>query len=122
MKTSWAIGLILLFAVCQALCGIAQGSSTPIPQVSGATGTFSSDSLQAEVTGVQGADVSNPISAVYSLVSNAWSYCKWFTDALTWNYPEIFQGNFVYFKYFLWAVSVGFGLSIVSMLRGVHSS
>ena len=119
MKTSWAIGLILLFAVCQVLCGIAQGSSTPIPTT---TGTFNSSSLQTEVTGIQGADSTNPISAAYSLIRNAWGYCKWFIDKLTWNYPELFQGNFVYFKYFLWALSVGFGLSIVSMLRGVHSS
>jgi hypothetical protein len=119
LKTSWSIGLVFLFVLLQYLVSIAEGASTLLGNVGG----YTVAGQQSLLLGVNGVDAnSNVLVQAYSLVSNCWSYCVRFINMLTWNYPTFFQGNFVYLKPFFIAISIGFVFSIVSLLRGVHSS
>jgi hypothetical protein len=119
MKTSWSIGLIFLFAILQYFVSIAEGATTLL----GSTGGYTISGQSSLLLGVNGIDAnSNVFTQAYSLVTNCWSYCVKFIDMLTWNYPTFFAGNFIYLKPFFIAISIGFVFSVVSLLRGVHSS
>ena len=66
-------------------------------------------------------EFTNPLIAVGTVLSAAWTYMKAFLDVLTWNYA-FFHDEWEIVRYFFIAISIGVTASLILALRGTGSS
>lgn len=111
MKTSWFIGLFMLFGMLQLISGVIEMTTLGEGEVS---------TLQALMTAPV-VDLSNPISALTSVMSVGWDYLGNLWDVFWFNY-SFFQGQWLLVKYIVFIpISIAMIISLVMMLRGVGS-
>lgn len=111
MKTSWFIGLFMLFGVLTLINGIIEMSTLSEGEVGVLQALMSPPTV----------NFSNPIGAITGIMSIAWDYLSNLWDIFWFNYAQ-FQGQYLLIKYiFFIPISLGMIVSLVMMLRGVGS-
>lgn len=117
MKTSWFIGLMMLYITLYILSSIAaQSNMVTATQISAIQGF-----MQPVGTDMSSASTSTTgISAAFVLITNVWSYLRPIIEAIfLWN-ASLWTGNWIWFYYCVcMPISVGMIVSIVFVLRGV---
>lgn len=111
MKTSWLIGMGVIFVVLTVIDGIAGGT-----YLGGGAGT-----MWAAMSGFQAIDVTSPVGVATGILMNLWAILAAIFDILTWNFPHIFAGVWQIVRWTLFAISLGIIVSLLMALRGVGS-
>jgi len=112
------IGIVMLYFVLLICSSVAAQSSmitsTEVGQVQGLmqpTGTDSTSLTSGSVIG-----------QAVSLITNVWSYLLGFLQIVFLWFPNLWTGTWLWFYFIVCVpISVGFVMSIVFVLRGVHS-
>lgn len=118
MKSSWFLGICVLFVGLQMLASVMSGGAL-IP----ATGGNITVATMTSWLTPTGLDINNPLFGIVSLVVGVWNFIVGILNAVFFNYPELFQGFGLYVKYFVfWPVSAAFVLSLVIVMRGSSNS
>lgn len=111
MKTSWWIGIIILFIICQ------MWSNTLETQATGTSASFFQDIFQSKWV-----DFSNPLSGLISIPILGLSVIFTLLRMLFFDYPTIFHGDWAWFRtIFLWPLSIAFIWSTMMALKGTPS-
>lgn len=114
MKTSWLIGMMLIWVIFQMLASIAEGNSTPLATTGGNVNTTTLNSLMTPEF-----EDSNVATSLWTVGKNMAQYFTTFLNLLSWNYPTLFSGSWVYVRYLLVCFSCGIAFSIFVIARGV---
>lgn len=94
MKTSWWIGLFFVFMIAQLMC-------ITMSNPSGTASAEASDTLTQYTrvaAKVEDVSFSNPVSGIITGVQVIGGGFTMIVHAMAWDYPEIFQGDWVWFK------------------------
>ncbi len=119
MKTSWIIGIMMLWVVCYLLCSVIEGTNL---FGSAQTGTIQG-MMQPAGTDVSSFEDTSAIGQAYSLITNVWSYIKPVIQAIFLFFPDLWNGVWLWFYYIvIMPISVGLIVSLVFIFRGVHSA
>ena len=111
MKTSWFIGIIMLFGIFTVISGIIEMNTMGSDDIS-----ILQSLMQPQIP-----EFTNPLGAVFAVVNVAWDYLQVLWDVLWFDYA-FFQGQWLYVKYLVfWPISVALVISLVFVLRGVGS-
>jgi hypothetical protein len=111
MKTSWVIGLIMLWLLI----------FTSEMMVTGAS-VFNPTDLNA-VNNVTIQNGSNIVSTAWTVFTNLGTYAKGILKVILLYEPSVFAGNYIWFWYLVCLpIDIGILFSIVSVFRGVHAS
>ena len=116
MKQSWVVGIVTLYVIAQGLTMFVQTSSSGDSSIWGVMdGVFRYNMTQ--IQGTQG------VSSIWVPAQIGISVFMSFFQIILMYYPALFSGVYVWFWYVvLFPISVGFVISIVSMIRGVSSA
>lgn len=112
MKTSWFIGILVMFGVFTIISGVIEATTLGEDEV----GLFKTLMTPPVI------DSTHPLGVVFSVMSVAWDYLKNLFDILWFNYA-FFQGQWLIIKYiFFLPISVAIIISLIFVLRGVGSN
>lgn len=111
MKTSWLIGMGVIYVILTVIDGIAGGT-----YLGGGAGT-----MWSAMTGFSAIDVTSPVGTATGIFMQLWQILTAIFQILTWDFPHIFTGVTLIFRYILCAISVGIIISLLMALRGVSS-
>ena len=115
MKQSWVVGIMMIYVILQGWTMILQVDAVGASSVWATTQSL----WYMNLTQLVGSSV----SAIWSPALTVISVFASFLGAIVLYYPAIFNGTFLWFW---WAVclpvAVGFIISLVSIIRGVHTS
>lgn len=112
MKTSWLIGMVMLFVICTITDGIAAGT-----YFGGGAGT-----LFDTASSFKTLDVSSPLTSSYGVIIKVFSMMKGLWQIISWDFPHIFHGVWAIIRWLLFAISVGIIISLLLALRGTASA
>ena len=111
MKTSWWIGIIMVFIITQLW------ANTMEAQASGVDMNFFQNIFQSRWV-----DFSNPLSAIVSIPIVTYLVISTLLGMLFFDYPTIFHGDWVWFRtILLWPLSIAFVWSTMMALKGTPS-
>jgi hypothetical protein len=112
MKTSWIIGVMMLYISIFFYGSIMTNANT----LSGEMGHIFN---LAQPTGL---DLSNLITAAYSVSTEVWYYMVIFIEAIFLWFPGLWTGNWFFVWLFLCVpICIGMIFGIITMLRGSSS-
>lgn len=112
MKTSWMIGMVMIFVACTVLDGIPAGT-----YFGGGAGT-----IWTAVSSFKTIEIANPVSLAFGLALAVWEMIVGIFQILTWNYPNIFVGAWAIVRWVLFGITVGMVVSLLLALRGTSSA
>lgn len=110
MKTSWLIGMVMLFVVCTITSGISEGT-----YFGGGAGT-----IWNAITSFKTVDISNPLTVTYGVAIAVYEMMTGLFEILTWDY-SMFVGVWAVIRWLLFGISVGIVISLLLALRGTSS-
>lgn len=111
MKTSWLIGLVMLFVILTVITGVMEMS-----YLGGAEASRLQRLMQPDVPAY-----TNPLGAITAYVTATWDYIQNLWGIFWFDYP-FFQGSWAILRYIFMAVSIGVIVSLVAVIRGVGSA
>lgn len=111
MKTSWLIGMTMIYVILTVVSGISEGTYF------GGTGV---GTIWSAMTSFSAIDVTNPLTAVWGVMLNLWQMLVGLFEILTWKF-SFFVGVWAIFRWILCAISLGIIISLIMALRGVSS-
>jgi len=118
LKQSWVVGIVMLYVILQGLTMVVQASTTGDSSVWGLLdGVFKYNLSQ-----VQGS-TSSIISGLWVPAQVGISVLMSFMGIILLYYPALFHGYYIWFWFIVCLpISVGFVISIVTLIRGVAST
>jgi len=112
MKTSWLIGMVMLYVMLTVVSGISEGTyfgGTGIATVWSAMHSF------------QTIEVTNVFTAIVDIIVNIKDLFIGLFEILTWKF-SFFTGVWLIFRWLFTAISVGIVVSLLLALRGTSSA
>jgi hypothetical protein len=119
MKTSWIIGTVSLWFALMLIASVVEATNkvttTEITQVQ--------NLMQPTGTDVTVLNSLPVIGGFASLITNVWSYLIGFLQMVFFWSPTLWTGNWLWiYLIFVMGIGVGIVMSVVFILRGVHSA
>lgn len=111
MPPKWIIAMSMTFVVCMLINGWIEMQYL---------GNANAGVLHTLFTGYQEIEFTNPIIAIGSFVSVAWTYIRLVFAVLTWDYA-FFHDAWEIFRYIFMCISIGITVSLVLAVRGTSS-
>ena len=111
MKTSWLVGMVMLFVFCTIQSGISEET-----YFGGGAGT-----IWKAITSFQTIDIANPLSVTFGVGIAVYDFFKGLYQILTWDF-SMFQGVWAIFRWVFMGISVGMIVSLLLALRGTTST
>jgi len=111
MKTSWLIGMVMLFVICTITSGIQEGT-----YFGGGAGT-----IWNALTSFKTIDIANPLTVTYGVAIAVYEMMTGLFQILTWDF-SMFVGVWAVIRWMLFGISVGMVISLLLALRGTSSA
>lgn len=114
-KQSWTVGVVMLYIILQGLTMIVQQSTTGDTRIWGYLNSVFQYNVSTSV-------ISN-ISMVWAEAGAVLAMFVSFLEIILMYYPALFPGNYVWIWWcILLPIDVGMVMSVIAMIRGVHTS
>jgi hypothetical protein len=115
LKQSWIVGIVMIYVVLQGWTMVLQNSSTGDSQVwSSLNNVWYMNLTQL---------VGSTVSAIWAPALTVIAVFMSFISIIALYYPAIFTGTFIWFWWVVCLpIAVSFIISIITIIRGVHSS
>lgn len=111
MKTSWLIGLAMIYVTLTVVSGISEGTYF------GGTGI---ETIWDAMTGIKTIEVSNPVTAIIEILMDVGRIFQGLFEIFTWKF-SFFVGVWAIFRWLLFAISLGIMMSFALAIRGTSS-
>lgn len=110
MKTSWAIGVIVLYLLVASIAVMIEQTTTMNSSVWNTIGSLMRPAINTTTTETAG---------FLSLIGNLGDYLRIFIGALFLYFPSVWDGYLIYFWLFVCVpVSCGMIIAVISLFRG----
>ena len=110
MKTSWLIGMVMLFVICTITSGIQEGTYFG----GGAKTLFDTASSFKTL------DISSPLTSTFGVIIKVWNMMRGLWQIITWDF-SMFTGVWAIIRWTLFGISIGIIVSLLLALRGTSS-
>lgn len=112
MAVKWLIGLSMAFILLTIGSGVLEQTYL---------GTAEAGVFWQAISSFQAVSISDPITAIWSIMVGAWSMIQALFKMLIWDYA-FFIDDYLVFRYLFMSISVGMVVSLLLAIRGTSSA